>query len=231
MKKLVITSACVLGFAGAALAQGTINWQSLAPTGLTFQTNTTVSSFLSVGGSQTLASGTIGATASGTTGLYYYELLYNTAATEQAAPTTLAALDSWSDAGLEAENNSGSAGKTSTINPSQGSVVPFTTASSLMVVGWSANLGTSWSVVSTVLNSPSALASVVGPAFFGESSVGFLAPAPSGTIPGTTIIGIGPNEIDSVNTQLEPIATPEPTTIALGVMGAASLLALRRKKA
>jgi len=232
MKKLVLTTACAL-VAGASFAQGTVNWSSISPNGLTFTTNTTTLSYLSTGAQLPAAQAT--GVASSTAGSYYYELLYQNSGSTgaaTAAPTTLAALDSWVDTGIEALN--GTTGKVLPTVANETSLsVPGTTSGgsySFIVVGWSANLGTTWSAVSSVLNSPSQLAAVVGVPLFGESTTAF---APLGTgNPGATLIGTAAGEIKSLNTPLEPIASaPEPTTIALGVMGAASLMALRRKKA
>jgi hypothetical protein len=223
MKKIVLTSVCALAVTGAAFAQGTVAWQSISPGGITFETNTTV-----VFGTQaSTGGGTIGKT-SITAGSFYYELLYDTSATQVAAPTTLAGLSSWSDSGLEAENNVSTAGALQNINPSADATVPFTATSSILVVGWSANLGTTWSAAETALASPG---SVVGTALFGISSSGFDTPNASGVSPGATFFGTATGEIHSLLTPLDVVATPEPTTIALGVMGGLSLLALRRKKA
>jgi hypothetical protein len=235
MKKLILTSACVLAAAGAAFAQGSVQWSSISFSDFTAQTNTTVSSYLS--GSKALTGGTIGNTVGASAGSFYYELLYTASGT--AAPTTLAGLDNWSDSGLEGESATSSTAGRAQVLPSQSSTgvngpagfgnAAGTLSIDVILVGWSANLGTTWSAASTVLNSPSALASVVGLPLFGQSSIGVIEPDPSGTIPGAAIFG-APG-IVSLLTPLYPVVVPEPTTLALGAMGVASLLALRRKKA
>jgi hypothetical protein len=225
MKKLVLTSACILAAGGAAFAQGTVLWNAIVPTGFTAQVNPSVESSLFPTG--VAPGGSVGFTGT-TAGSYFYELLYNTSATAVSAPTTLASLDTWKDTSLEAQNSTSSAGKVSVIGSTTDATVPFTAQSSIILVGWSANLGTTWSAASTALND--GLAGVVGQGFFGTSNAGFITPN-SGN-PGAAIIGTSAGEIDSPLTQLYAVnAVPEPTTIALGVMGAASLLALRRKKA
>jgi len=224
MKKLILTSACVLAVTGAALAQGTVQWTTISFSAFTGATNTTISSFLSVGGSAGLSGGTSGPTVGSAAGSFYYELLYNTAGSVD--PTSLTTLDSWSDTGLEADNSSfANGGRVQSLNQNVAAVMPFSTTQDIIMVGWSANLGTTWTAVSAVLNS----GNIPTGSFFGETPVGTLTPFAAGTNPGQNPFG-APG-IVSLNTPLEPITTPEPTTIALGVMGAASLLAFRRKKA
>jgi hypothetical protein len=232
MKKLVLTSVCTLALTGAAFSQGTVIWGSVAPPSFTAYTNSTVDSFITPTG--TLPAGGATAKASDAAGGFYYELLYNTASTEQNAPTTLTALATWNDSGLEAENSAATPGAITTLG--QNTAAPVTGSSSgvdysLMLVGWSANLGTSWSAVSSILNSPAQLAAIAAasPTYFGTSSIGYLPLNPGN--PGAVIFGTAAGEIDSPTTELNLITVPEPTTIALGVMGAASLLAFRRKKA
>jgi len=230
MKKLILTSACVLAATGMAFAQGEVEWNAITPTYFTADTNTTALSYLSTAGAPLPASKTVGLTVA-SAGAFYYELLYTASGT--AAPTSLAALDTWSDSGLEAVNNAGSAGKTTTINGTVETQVPFTATSSVMLVGWSSNLGTTWAAASALLNNAASLAALeqVGTVLFGQSGVGTITPASNGTSPGAVLFGPSP-EINSPLTQLDVVSTvPEPTTIALGAMGAASLLALRRKKA
>jgi hypothetical protein len=232
MKKLALTSILALGMTGAVFAQGEINWGSISFTFFTAQTNTTqLSPLTGLGGGAALTGGSVGNTVAAANS-FYYELLYNTSATQVSSPTTLAALDGWLDTGLEGVNNSSSAGRALPTNggTTEGTV-PFTAESSLMLVGWSANLGSTWATASSVLNSPNALASVVGTAFFGETTTGFITPGPNGIAPGATVFGTGTGQIKDLLTPLYPVSVPEPTTLALGAMGVASLLALRRKKA
>jgi hypothetical protein len=230
MKKIALTSAFALCVTGAAFAQGTVLWNTIAPNVFTGVTNSTVSSYMSLNNPGTaLAGGAVGAAGTGA-GTYYYELLYSTSATS--APTSPGALTAWLNTGLEAENNPTSPGRVVVIGASPAATVPFTTAEEVMMVGWSANLGTTWAAAYNTLTSPSALTAVdaVSQAYFGESSLGFITPNPGN--PGASLFGSATGLIDSVGTPLYAVtATPEPTTIALGVMGAASLLALRRKKA
>jgi hypothetical protein len=225
MKKLVLTSAFALAITGAAFAQGTIEWNSMSPADFTAQTNSTTSSYLSTGGVAALQGGTVGSTVAAA-GAFYYELLDTTAGT--AAPATKSALQAWSDTGLEGQNNAASVGRAVVIGSTPDATVGPAVSTAFMVVGWSSNLGTTWSAAEALLIAGSGW---TGTAFFGETPVATITPAPSGTSPGAVMFGPSP-EIVSLNTPLyEVTSTPEPTTIALGVMGGLSLLALRRKKA
>lgn len=210
------------------MAQGNVNWGSVPPPSFSGYTNATVASSFDTGA---LTGGTTSGKTATTAGGFYYEVLYNTSATEASVPTTLTALEAWSDAGLSAVNSTSTAGAILTTGQGTADAVAGlnTTGSiTLMVVGWSANLGTSLSSVESKLAVDSGW---TGNAFFGTSSLGYLA-LNTGN-PGSTIIGVGTGQIDSPVTELYevPVASPEPTTIALGVVGGLSLLALRRKKA
>ena len=103
MKKLVLTTVCALAMAGAAFAQGNVNW-AVPFSAYTSQTNSTQYSPL-FGGAATGA-GAIGNTISSTTAplAFYYELLYLGGA-QRAAPTTLAGLSAWLDAGIGGINS------------------------------------------------------------------------------------------------------------------------------
>jgi len=229
MKKIILTSICTLGAAGAVLAQGTINYGGWSPS-YSMQTNTEVISPLFTG---TVTGGSIGKTVGSATGpnAFYYEVLDNAANT--ATPTTLAALDTWADTGLTGVNNTG-AGQVLAVgqlqNATGNGTIP-TGSDEFLLVGWSADLGTTWATVKAALSSPSTLAadSANGTLLFGFTAASSDITVGSAN-PGAVIQGAG--LVPTGTTYLEVVpAVPEPSTIALGVMGAASLLALRRKKA
>ena len=217
-----------MGISASAFAQGTLNWGAIIPTYMTAQTNSTAISPLFGGGST--GSGAVGVT-SGSLGGFYYELLWTGGVASQ--PASLSALASWTDTGLTAGNAS-TAGRLAPNPSNTGAAVSgwaAGAANNLMVVGWSANLGTTWSVALATLQSSIALQSVVGNAYFGMSSLGNVT-ASAGN-PGTTIFGTGAGQINSPNTQLYLVPTapvPEPGTMALAALGGASLLLFRRRK-
>jgi len=240
MKKLVITSACVLALASGAFAQGKVSWAAISASFVTVQTNATTFSSLVGGGSTGIQGGTQGGT-SVTPGAYLFELLYNgtsvpsTGGAVVATPSSLAALNGWSDAGLTAGNGT-TAGRLIVTGTTGTSVsVPWAigTTQNVMLVGWSANLGSTWATALATLNSSSALAAVTGIGYFGMSTTGFIAAG--GADPGAVLFGSGDSglgtPIKSLLTQLNVVTpVPEPATIALAGLGGLALLALRRKK-
>ncbi len=126
--------------------------------------------------------------------------------------------------------STGTAGRWAAVNPNNDSslstTVPGIAALAnayFVVVGWSANLGTSFSAMTNsvaegiqgyVGQSVSSGAIVLGNET-GQAVSGLSGAASSGFIPGFA---------------LGPVTVPEPGTLALAAIGGASLLALRRKK-
>jgi hypothetical protein len=235
MKKILLTSVCVLAITGAALAQGTVNW-AISFTSMTAQTNTAVGPLF--GGAGT--GGTVGNTGSATgTGLGYdYELLYTSYSGGGSLATipNLTSLLTWQDTGLSATNGN-TAGRLTVINGNTAAVVPWAsgTTDSIVLVGWSANLGSTWGAVSNELANDTYLTVLAGQlGFFGVSTTGFIAAA-SGN-PGANVFnnasisGTG-TPIFSLNTQLYGLAVPEPATMALVGLGGLSLMLFRRRGA
>jgi len=94
----------------------------------------------------------------------------------------------------------------------------------VMLVGWSASLGSSWATVLGELNSNTWNSNG---GFFGETAVSTMTPfATAGAGDPTVFTTMYPNG----SLVLYAVPTPEPTTIALASLGGLSLLALRRKK-
>jgi len=248
MKKLTLTIICALAMTGVAFAQGTVNWSTISAFTMTAQTNSTQWSpvFPSLEGSAT-GSGAIGdvagnvsyASGSG----FYFELLYNTSFTgsQVAAPDAATLLGgTWLDTGLTATNSS-IPGRLASVNPSLSATVPWSsgTTNNIMLVGWSANLGSSWTTVSNDLATYLFLSYTTGDIFFGESATGYISPSATGASFGTAVFGTAATSqglpINSLNTQLYilPATTtlaPEPSTIALAGLGGFSLLLFRRRK-
>jgi len=178
MKKLLIT--CALGALGLSVyAQGLVTIQT---TSFTFTTNATASS----GGT----SGRMGSTANS----YYFELLYmadpSQTATLPSGPTgdannAYAGLSAWTDTGVSGTNYTGiNAGHLNAITGIPGAAAAGMAAGTtnfILVVGWSANEGSSWATVSAEALNGSWTTNGYNTAF-GISSVGYLAagqaPAP-----------------------------------------------------
>jgi hypothetical protein len=249
MKKSALTIVCALAVTGAAFAQGTVNWSSITPAAMTAQTNST--QYSPVFGVGIVGYGVAGDTAPASSGLiYYYELLYNTSFTGSQAPAPDAAGlfgGTWLDTGLTA-TNSNIAGRLVPVNPNLEAVVPWAqgTTNNIMLVGWSANLGTSWASVSNELAqlyignlSLLPAAALNGQyVFFGETATGFinpnLAPASGATLFAPTATANG-SPIYSLNTQLDLLPMdllpiPEPGTIMMVGFGGLSLWLFRRRK-
>lgn len=245
MKKLTLTIVCGLALSSAAFAQGVVNWGTITAAAMTAQTNSQTYSPLFGGGSAVGgATGLAGGAATLGTG-FYFQLLdtsYSGGAAV-AKPTTLSALLTWSDSGLSASNST-TAGRLSPINPTAAANVPWGGATaatgvtnSVMLVGWSANFGTSWAQVSGELayanaNGGAITNTAAGLFFFGESNTGYIWANTSGTGPAVFGTAASANglPISSLLTPLYLIPVPEPTTLALAGLGGLAMLMIRRRK-
>ncbi len=240
MKKIT-TIVSVFGFAASVFAQGTINW-SAPLTAFIGQTNATVySSFVASTGSPT--GGTSGNTVGGATSLYYYALLTSTGLS--AAPTSLSAFtgtlaNSWMSTGLTMTNGTGANGRVSPVGGANTAAVSANWADAstqnIIMVGWSANLGSTWSAALGNLNNWAVNgAGISGNAYFGVcASVG--SQTLSTANPGATVIGVNAGQINGslagsplVMNLLQVTAVPEPSTMALAGLAGLGLLALRRR--
>jgi len=236
MKK-ILTTLAITGFAAAAFAQGTVQWQNVGANFIGNTNSGVVSPFSVPGGS--LPAGVAqaqGATAASSTTLFYYELLVSSSAST--APTDTATLaGSWLDTGLEAQNSGAANGRILQLSPGSADIAnnwPAGVTRNIMLVGWSANLGTTYAAFLSFMQSgnfAANLAALTTEAFVGTSSVGNLA---SGTTnPGPLVFGSGAGQINNASGSpmiMDVLAVPEPASIALAGLGGLSLLALRRKK-
>jgi hypothetical protein len=218
-----------LAVATSAPAQNGTIFLANTPT-TTFHTNT-----VAFGG----ASGdTIGTTI----GSYFYEVL--------TAPSTVTAVDSslqnllsgtWSDTGVSGTN---------TILAGRMNGAPISAAlnwneavqQAFIVVGWSANEGTSWSQVSSKLLGAALVphngsyfwtgGGLTPGGFLGATIVGSAIAGPANVGPGVLLFQNSPSVGTPVpvagTTELYLVVVPEPAAIALAGLGAA-LLILRKK--
>jgi len=237
MKKILLTSFCAVALTAASYGQGFINWGTISPTFFTAQTNSTQYSPLTdqgLGSGAAAQNGSVGATVGGGA-QFYYALLFAAAGT--AAPTTAAGFSGWSPVTLNGQpnavlmaTNANSAGRVTSEGVAGENVnIANGTTYSVLFVGWSANLGTTWSTVLNELQhwGTTGQQGITGTSFFGMSNVGQYSPGAAA--PGNTPFATG--VIASPNTQLYQLATiPEPGTLALAAIGGASLLLFRRKK-
>jgi len=236
MKKLVLTIGCVLAVTGAAFAQGTINWSGISAAAFTTQTNSTVYSSLSPlfggGAASSGITASIGNTVAGA-GNWYAELLYLASGSQASPPTTLAALESWSDSGAEG-TGAASAGRWATVGGTAGTVVPWSagTTDSIVMVMWSANLGSTWAAAEAALNNWAS--DPIAGAFLGVSATGYITTLATSVSPGSTVFATAATAqgtpIDSLLTPLYALQVPEPTTMALSGLGGLALLLIRRRK-
>ncbi|GEM_PF-1070332 len=257
MKKLVLTTVCALAMTGAAFAQGFITYSPAA--NLIVTTNSASYSPLFGGGSNPNG-GASGVTLSGSaasTLTYDYAFLYYTANVfNGSTPTIGLNFSSWQSTGIYATNSS-VAGRIIETNQASttfnvgggangGSSAAWAngTTNYMVEVGWSANLGGTWAVVSNELAtfSQSQWSALLGNTngFFGASVVGWLNPGSSsigapGVFGGGSPSAAGLPISDPASGGNGPvilylIPTPEPGTMALAGLSGLSLLLFRRRK-
>jgi hypothetical protein len=241
MKKLTALLLCLFAMNAVSFAGGPVFWSNISFTAMTAQTNTsTYSTFGDLPGFSP-GGGSIGA-ANGhppSGPAFFWELLYAPYQGFQlTTPTTMAQMNSqgWKSSGLLA-TNSVINGRLTPVNGNTAATVPWNAGetNSIMMVGWSANMGVSWLTVSNELahwdvSGPSL--SVSSPMFFGVSETGYIEAFNSN--PGAIVFANSPNAtglpIFSLNTQLfQIVSTPEPSSVVLGMWGSIGLLVARRR--
>jgi len=221
MKKLIATLA-LASIAAGVFAQGNVSFANLTG-GIT--TNAVLSPYSNAGQLNATTSGKTPATG----GAFYFTLLYDTAGTPASANPLAAGWSQVTSNGVgvtgttalnagDMEGQAG-AGAMTVDNWAAGQAGKF------IIVGWSANLGTTWSQVAPELGALWAGLNPAGTYFFGVSPIDSATPtaSPSPAAPLWTING-GTFALDEV------VPTPEPATMALAALGGASLLLFRRKK-
>ena len=103
-----------------------------------------------------------------------------------------------------------------------GSTVDF------IIRGWSINAGATYAAALANWNNGSPLGAVGAGMFFGQSTVGNNFVLGGGPIPNAGIVGAGASQVGGFNMAYFP--APEPSSMALAGLGAASLLIFRRRK-
>jgi len=207
MKTFVHAFAILLAYLGVSWGQGSVQWQT--PLGqVTWQTNsTTYSPFYGGGSAYPGAVGYTGGSANPGPA-FRYELLYGSqySGSLSSAPTTLSDLNTWSDSGLSASNVLTFNGRMGMVSPNTAVATPVGldggNSYNVILVGWSANLGSTWAAAKANLNSPSFPGSISGQMFIGVSSVFYITPGPAGVNPGANIFGNFPGGIFQTNIQL-----------------------------
>ena len=232
MKKIILT----LALAGSALysshAQGWVLFNNGTTTKV--QTNSVV------GG---VATGNTVANDGTTAGTYYYALFYSLTSNSVAGSAAAVVgtngtyafnATGWTFAspsfGADYATNTTSVGRfNSTVaDPlnNNGTQVPSGAAQYFTVIGWSANIGSTWSAVQSYLANPTFIGWV------GESIVsGQITPGTGGVSTPPAIFGTGAGFITGFTLgEVTAAAVPEPGTLALAALGGASLLLFRRRK-
>jgi len=203
MKKL-LTIAVLVGATTVSFAQGTLLW------------NNTASTLISVNGEAMPANNPVSPETT-----YYFGLFIAPIGTT----TSLGITDpNWQFVGAYAQNSTAAAGAGRFQNPGTATIAGYAPGTSVnfLVRGWHASLGgQDWNAARTALQN----GTVAG---FGESEIGFIVLG-GGPIPNNSIWGTTDSEtlkqIGGFN-----IVVPEPSSMALAGLGAASLLIFRRRK-
>jgi hypothetical protein len=228
MKKLILTIGVMVATATGLFAQG---FATLANTAsIAFSTNSAVST--QFGGS----GGSVGSAAAGFVGVgYYFEVLTRSYSGTLTADTNVWD-GSWLDTALETSNKAnGQPGVVTAQAAVEVNNWAAGTTNQIVIVGWSASLGSSWTAVSALAATGFTGNLIAG--YFGVSTVSFEAATTSAGPAYPAIWSTaGPqtygNPIASGFTlyAVPTTAVPEPCTIALAGLGGVSLLLFRRRK-
>jgi hypothetical protein len=231
MKKTITILSLLTSFIAISYGQGTVIFATTAAAATRVSTNSVV------GGPATGQ-----AAFTSTAPDFYYALFYSTTSTANVSGSSAAVVGT---NGVYAFNGTGNftfvaygtnnaaGGKFSSVGSAQNSdgtvtipTIPATATASLVAIGWSANIGSTWQSLQTYLNNPTFTA------FTGESAV---ASIPLGNAPGTgtaqaeDIFGSTTGQVGGLILGLvTPV--PEPGTMALAALSGASLLLFRRRK-
>jgi hypothetical protein len=237
MKTLVAIAALFCGTL-SSLGQGTVSFSGGGTGATRISTNS------AIGGATT---GFTGLNSQGYT--YYYALFVADATVTSAGSlTATGVLDptlsaGWSLAQWSAGNPAGIVGGVYATNSN--AVGRFTgnpttdfvlvsgratgSSASFMVVGWSSQVaGQDWNAAKAWIDTLISTSSAPGIGWVGASSVASSVPLGGGVIPVGLIFGAAPGEIGGFVLQIQPI--PEPGTLALAGLGAATFLIFRDRR-
>ena len=198
--KKLLALAALVGMTAMSYGQGQISW------------NNTSGTLISVGGTSMPANSPV---SSATT--YWFGLFYAPVGT--AAPASgLQGIDdpNWQLVSAYAQNSTAASGAGRFLNPGNATIPGFAAGTSVnfIIRGWqSTSGGSDWAAAKS------------GLAYIGNSALG-TALLGGGAIPLPIAFGVGAGQVGGFN--LVPV--PEPSSMALAGLGAASLLLFRRRK-
>lgn len=208
MKKLVLTVA-VVGALTCSYAQGTFNFANTAGT------------LISAGG----------VSAAGAAGTYNYAVFFAPSTTVTTSGQSAGAFNNpvWQTVG-GVNASVATAGRMASLNgyTELTGTLPGGTIVDFIVRGWSANAGATWAAALAFYNNGSPSADM----YIGQSVIGNDLQMGGGAIPVSGLFGVNANQLNTgFNMALVPGGVvPEPSSMVLAGLGAASLLLFRRRK-
>jgi len=202
MKK-ILTLAALVGATTVTFAQGTVNFANSAST------------LISAGG--------VAAPLSGVVPINYMLFLAPSTTVTTTGQSALLTDPIWqTPSGPGNVNSATTAGRMPTIN---GYVTGGTGVADFLVRGWSANAGATWAQALAFWNNGQPAADM----WIGSSLIGNDIVLGGGATPATTLFGAGASSVGGFALTFVP-AIPEPSSMVLAGLGAASLLLFRRRK-
>jgi hypothetical protein len=208
MKKL-LTMAALVGATTVSFAQGTVNFANSALT------------LISAGTAANHTSGPATPLSGVTAFNYALFLAPSTTVTSGGQSTTFTDPVFQTSTGVGNVNSATAAGRMPTLN---GYVTTGSGTVDFLVRGWSANAGSTWAAALAFWNNGNPAQDM----WLGQSVIGNDIILGGGPTPATTLFGAGASQVGGFTMTYYP--TPEPTSMALAGLGAASLLMFRRRK-